>query len=170
VLATVKEEVRDLNDLAANLNNQVERIQVEDVMWCHLRIMTLEKPNNPANKSLWQLVNQLSCRIEDQEDLIKGLQAGLVGAKDRVGVLEMSSSMIRSRVLVLEEVMEIDPPVTDLSGEDSTNSEYVDVDDGGAMLVDDSEDKRDQENVIPIQFLLLFFISTPLVRRLSFGS
>ena len=45
--------------------------------------------------------------------------------------------------------MEIDPPVTDLSGDDnSTDSEYADVDDGGAMLVDDSED--DQENVAPI--------------------
>ena len=59
--------------------------------------------------------------------------------------------MIRSRVLVLEEAMEIDPPVTDLSGEDdSTDLEYADVDDGGAMLVDDSEDERDQENVVPI--------------------
>jgi hypothetical protein len=59
--------------------------------------------------------------------------------------------MIRSRVSVLEEAMEIDPPVTDLSGDDnSTDSEYADVDDGGAMLVDDSEDERDQENVVPI--------------------
>ena len=47
--------------------------------------------------------------------------------------------------------MEIDPPVTDLSGEeDSMDSEYADVDDGGAMLVDDSEEERDQENVVPI--------------------
>jgi hypothetical protein len=89
-------------------------------------------------------------RVEDQDDLIKGLQAGLIGAKDRVRVLEMLSLMICLRVLVLEEAMEIEPPVTDLSGEDLTNSEYADVDDGGAMLVDDSEDERDQENVIPI--------------------
>ena len=47
--------------------------------------------------------------------------------------------MIRSRVSVLEEAMEIDPPVTDLSGDDdSMDSEYADVDDGGAMLVDDT--------------------------------
>ena len=47
--------------------------------------------------------------------------------------------------------MEINPPVTDLSGDDnSTDSEYADVDDGGAMLVDDSEEERDQENVVPI--------------------
>jgi hypothetical protein len=70
--------------------------------------------------------------------------------KDRIRVLEMSSSMIRSRVLTLEEAMEIDSPVTDLSGEDSMDSEYADVNDGGAMLVDDSEDERDQEIVVPI--------------------
>ena len=47
--------------------------------------------------------------------------------------------------------MEIDPPVTDLSGDDdSTDSEYADVDDGGAMLVDDSEEERDQENIVPV--------------------
>ena len=34
MLVTVKEEVWDLNDLVANINNQVERIQVEDVLWC----------------------------------------------------------------------------------------------------------------------------------------
>ena len=110
----------------------------------------MEKPNNPANKSLWQLVNQLSRWIKDQDDLIKDLQAGLVGAKYRVSNLEMSSSMIRSRVMVLEEAMEIDSPVMDLSGNDSTNSEYANVDDGGAMLVDDSENERDQENIVPI--------------------
>ena len=144
-------EVRDLNDLCANLNNQVERIQVEDISWCQSRISALEKPNNPANKSLWQLVNCLSRQIEDQEDLIKDLQSGLVGAKERVSVLEMSLAMIQSRVTVLEEVIEINPPVMDLLGEDdSTDSEYVDVNDGGAMLVDNSEDERDQENVVPI--------------------
>ena len=59
--------------------------------------------------------------------------------------------MIHLRVVVLEEAMEIDPPVMDLSGEDdSTDSEYADVDDGGAMLVDDLEDERDQENIVPI--------------------
>ena len=47
--------------------------------------------------------------------------------------------------------MEIDPPVTDLSGkDDSTDSEYADVDDSGAMLVDDSEDEGNQENIVPI--------------------
>ena len=47
--------------------------------------------------------------------------------------------------------MEIDPLVMDLSGDDNlTDSEYADVDDGGAMLVDDSEEERDQENVVPI--------------------
>ena len=89
--------------------------------------------------------------MEDQADLIKDLSSGLVGAKERVSVLEMSSTMIRLRVTVLEEAMEIDPPVTDLSGDDdSTDLEYADVDDGGAMLVDDSEDERDQENIVPI--------------------
>ena len=34
MIGEVKEEVRDLNDLAANINNQVERIQVEDISWC----------------------------------------------------------------------------------------------------------------------------------------
>ena len=72
--------------------------------------------------------------MEDQADLIKDLSSGLVGVKERVSVLEMSSTMIRSRVTVLEEAMEIDPPVTDLSGDDdSTDSEYADVDDGGAI-------------------------------------
>jgi hypothetical protein len=48
----------------------------------------------------------------------------------------------------LEEVMEVDPPVTDLSGEDdSTDSEYTDVDDGGAMMLEDLEDER--ENMAP---------------------
>ena len=151
MIREVKEEVRDLSDLCRNINNHVERIQVEDILWCQSRISALEKPNNPANKSLWQLVNRLSRRIEDQEDLIKDLQSGLVGVKDRVSVLEMLSVMIHLRVTVLEEVMEIDPPVTDLSGDDdSTNSEYADVDDRGAMLVDDLEDERDQENVVPI--------------------
>ena len=111
----------------------------------------LEKPNNPANKSLWQLINRLSRQIKDQDDLIKDLQSGLVRVKGRVSVLKMLSAMICSRVTILEEAMEIDPPVTDLSGEDnSTNSEYADVNDRGAMLVDDLGEERDQENVVPI--------------------
>ena len=151
MIGDLKEEVRDLSDLCGNLNNQVETMQVEGIDWCRSRISVLEKPNNPANRSLWQLVNVLSRRVEDQADLIKDLSSGLVVAKERVSVLEMSSTMIRSRVTVLEEAMEIDPPVMDLSGDDdSTDSEYADVDDGGAMLVDDSEDERDQENIVPI--------------------
>ena len=154
MIALVKEDIQELQMSVANVHNQVELIQSDDIAWCCSRISKLEKPNNPTNKSLWQLVNRLSCQVKDQDNLIKGLQAGLVGAKDRVGVLEMLSLMIRSRVLVLEEVMEIDPPVTDLSGKDSTDLEYTDVNDGGAMLVDNSEDnsedKRDQENVVPI--------------------
>ena len=146
MIGDMKEEIRDLSDLTGNLNNQMETMQVEGIDWCRSRITALEKPNNPANKSLWQLVNALSRRIETQEDLIRDLSSGLVLAKGRVTVLEMSSAMIRSRVSVLEEAMEIDPPVTDLSeDDDSTDSEYADVDDGGAMLVDDSEEERSEE-------------------------
>jgi hypothetical protein len=94
IIMLMKEDIRDLNDSMANFNNQVERIQVEDITLCHSRTTTLEKPNNPANKSLWQLVNQLSRRIEDQADQIGALQARMIGAKERIGVLEMSSSMI----------------------------------------------------------------------------
>ena len=134
IIGEVKEDVRDLSDLCGNLNNQVEMMQAEGIDWCWSRISALEKPNNPANTSLWQLVNLLSRQVEDQADLIKDLSSGLVGAKERVSVLEMSSTMIRLRVTVLEEAMEIDPPVTDLSrDDDSTDSEYADVDDGGAI-------------------------------------
>jgi hypothetical protein len=151
MLTEVKEEVRDFSDSFGNLHNQVEMMRVEDIAWCRSRISVLEKPNNPANKSLWTLVNLLVRRVDDQADQIKDLKAGLASGGERISVLEMSSSMIRSRVLVLEEAMEIDPPITDLSGDDdSTDSEYADMDDGGAMLVDDSEDERDQENVVPI--------------------
>ena len=150
MIGEVKEDVRDLSDLCGNLNNQVETMQVEGIDWCQSRISALEKPNNPANKSLWQLVNLLSHQVEDQANLIKDLSSGLVGVKERVSVLEMLSMMIRLRVTVLEEAMEIDPPVTDLSGDDSTDSEYADVDDGGAMMVEDLEDERDQENVVLI--------------------
>jgi hypothetical protein len=147
MLASLKEDVRDLNDMVANLSNQLETVRVEDIAWCQSRIMMLEKPNNPANRSLWLVVNQLSHRVEDQQDQISALQAGMVGTKERVGILGMSSLMIWSRVLVLEEVMEIDPPVTDLSGDNSTDSEYANVDDGGAPMVEDSEDER--ENMAP---------------------
>jgi hypothetical protein len=151
MIGEVKMEVQDLSDLCGNLSNQVESMRTDDIAWCRSRISVLEKPNNPANKSLWQLVNLLVRRVDDQADLIKDLSAGLAGSTGRVSVLEMSSSMIRSRVSVLEEAMEIDPPITDLSGDDdSTDSEYADVDDGGAMLVDDSEEERDQENIVPI--------------------
>jgi hypothetical protein len=145
MLAPLKEDVWDLNDTVANLLNQLESVRVEDVAWCRSRISMLEKPNNPANKSLWLLVNQLS--RWDQQDQISALQAGMVGMKERVGVLEMSPAMIRSRVSIIEDVMEIDPPMTDLSEEDSTDSEYADVDDGGVMLVEDSEEER--ENMAP---------------------
>jgi hypothetical protein len=147
MMAPLKDDIRDLNDTVANLSNQLESVRVEDVAWCRSWISQLEKPNNPTNKSLWLLVNRLSRRIEDQQDQISALQVGMIGTKERVGVLEMLSSMIRSRVSTLEEVMEINPPVTDLSGDDSTNSEYADVDDGGAMMVEDSEDER--ENMAP---------------------
>jgi hypothetical protein len=151
MIAEVKEEVRDFSDSFGNLHNQVETMRVEDIAWCRSRISILEKPNNPANKSLWTLVNLLVCWVDDQADLIKDLASGLASGKERISVLEMSSAMIRSRVSVLEEVMEIDPSVTDLSGDDDlTDSEYADVDDGGVMLVDDLEEERDQENVVPI--------------------
>ena len=163
IIREVKEEVRDLSNLCGNINNQVERSQVEDISWCRLRISALEKPNNPANKSLWQLVNLLSHWVEDQADLIKDLSSGLVGAKERVSVLEMSSAMICSRVMVLEEAMETDPPITDLSGDDSTDSEYADMDDGGAMLVEDLEDEGIRRTLFQFQFLLPLFVWTLLV-------
>jgi hypothetical protein len=147
MMAPLKDDVQELNDTVANLSNQLESVRVEDIAWCWSRILTLEKPNNPANKSLWLLVNQLSRRVEDQQDQITALQAGMIGTKERVGVLEMSSAVIRSRVAIIEDAMEIDPPVTDLSEGDSTNPEYADVDDGGAMLVEDPEEER--ENMAP---------------------
>jgi hypothetical protein len=94
------------------MSNQIKSVCVKDIAWCRSRITTLEKPNNAANKSLWLLVNQLSCQVEDQADQINTLQAGMIGTKERVRVLEMSSVMIQLRVSVLEEVMEVDPPVT----------------------------------------------------------
>jgi hypothetical protein len=147
MLAPLKEDIRDLNDTVVNLSNQLEMVRVEDVAWCRSRILTLEKPNNPTNKSLWLLVNQMSRQLEDQQDQIAALQAGMIRTKERVGVLEMSSVMIWSRVSIIEDAMEIDPPVTDLLEGDSTNSEYAHVDDGGAMLVEDLEEER--ENLAP---------------------
>jgi hypothetical protein len=57
MIAEMKEEVRDFSDSFGNLHNQVETMRVEDISWCQSRISVLEKPNNPANKSLWTLVN-----------------------------------------------------------------------------------------------------------------
>jgi hypothetical protein len=72
----------------------------------------------------------------------------MIGVKERIGVLEMLLSMIWSQVSTLEEAMEIDPPLTDLtSKEDSTDLEYQDVDNRNVMLVGDSEDQR--ENMPP---------------------
>ena len=57
MIEDLKGEQRDLSDLVGNLNNQVETMQVEGINWFRSRISALEKPNNPANRSLWQLVN-----------------------------------------------------------------------------------------------------------------
>jgi hypothetical protein len=43
--------------------------------------------------------------------------------------------------------MEVDPPLVDLTSEGLMDSEYQNMDDGGAMLVEDSEDE--QENIPP---------------------
>jgi chromosome segregation ATPase len=63
MMAPLKDDVQDLNNTVANLSNQLESVCVEDIAWCQSRISTLEKPNNPANKSLWLLVNQLSRQV-----------------------------------------------------------------------------------------------------------
>jgi hypothetical protein len=139
----MQEEIMDFNDIVANVNNQVERIQVEDVVWCHSQITALEKLNNPANCSLWQLVNSLSTRLESQEDLISDLRTDLAGAHEKIGVLEMLLALVQGRDLLLE-VMESSPSPTDLTSEDS---EHADVNDGGAMMVEDSKDER--ENIPP---------------------
>jgi archaellum component FlaC len=73
MLAPLKEDVRDLNDMVAHLSNRLETVRVEDIVWCRSRITTLEKPNNPANRSLWLLVNQLSRRVKDQQGQIAAL-------------------------------------------------------------------------------------------------
>ena len=99
MLATIKEEVRDLSDLSANLNNQLEKIQVEDISWCHSQISKLEKPNNPANHSLWQPVNHLIYWVDLLEEEVSSLQTGALRSEGRLGVLEMSLTMIHFRVL-----------------------------------------------------------------------
>jgi hypothetical protein len=148
MIAPLKEDVRDLNNLYANLNNQIERIQVKDVSWCQSRITQLEKLNNPANKSLWQLLNHFVHWVEDLEDEVAGLKAGSIQSRNQLDVLEMLLSMIHLRVQVLEEVMEIDPLLTDLTLEEDLD--YQDMDDGGAILVEDLEKEREQENIPPL--------------------
>jgi hypothetical protein len=62
----------------------------------------------------------------------------------------MSSSMIWTQVQAVEEVMELDPPFINLMTDDLLiDAEFQDVDEGGAMMEEDSEDERDQENVPP---------------------
>ena len=34
IIGEVKEEVSNLSNLCGNINNQVERIQMEDISWC----------------------------------------------------------------------------------------------------------------------------------------
>jgi hypothetical protein len=46
----------------------------------------------------------------------------------------------------LEDAIKIEPPMTDLMSEDS---DYQDVDNGGAMLVEDLEEEMEQENISP---------------------
>jgi hypothetical protein len=87
----------------------------------------------------------LSTRLESQEDLISDLKTGLARAHEKIGVLEMLSALVRMRVVSLEDVMESSPTPTDLMSDG--DSEYTDVDDGGAMMVEDS--KEDQENMPP---------------------
>jgi hypothetical protein len=97
----------------------------------------LERPNNPANCSLWQLVNALSACLNRQEDEISDLKTGLARAHEKIGSLEMLLALVRGRVSTLEDVMEAAPTLTDLTLEDL---EYADVNDGGVMMVEDSED------------------------------
>jgi hypothetical protein len=94
MITPLKDDVWDLNNLATNLSNQVEAIQVEDILWCHSRITKLERLNNPANCFLWELLNHFVCQVEDQEDKIAGLKARLVQSQERIGILEMLSAMI----------------------------------------------------------------------------
>jgi hypothetical protein len=143
-VSRVWQEINGMNDSFANFSNQLEVVHQEDVAWCCLRISALEKPNNPANQSLWMLVNSLATRLDEQMDVISKLKAGLIESRDRVSRLEMSLVLIRGRVSTLEDVMESSLAPTDLTSEDL---EYADVDNGGAMMVEDSEDER--ENMPP---------------------
>jgi hypothetical protein len=89
-------------------------------------------------------VNTLSAHLDRQDDEISNLRTGLTRAHKKIGSLEMSSALVWGRVSTLEDVMEAVPTPTDLTSEDL---EYADVDDGGAMMVEDSKDER--ENMLP---------------------
>jgi hypothetical protein len=41
--------------------------------------------------------------VESQEDIISKLKIGLVQAREKIGVLEMSSALIRDQVSTLED-------------------------------------------------------------------
>jgi hypothetical protein len=34
VMVPLKQDVQDLNDMVANMSNQIESVQVEDIAWC----------------------------------------------------------------------------------------------------------------------------------------
>jgi hypothetical protein len=70
----------------------------------------------------------------------------LVQARERIGILEMSSTLVQDQVSTLEDMMEMALTPMDLTSDDS---DYVDVDDRGVIMVEDSEDERDQENIPP---------------------
>jgi hypothetical protein len=53
--------------------------------------------------------------------------------------------------------MEIDPPMTDLTSLDGSELEYTDVDDGGAMMVEDSEDEWEKMPPPPV----VIWVGTP---------
>jgi hypothetical protein len=95
--------------------------------------------------------------VEDQEDEIVSLKAGLLAGKGRLGVLEMLLVTIHLRVQVLEEAMETDSPSMDLTSEDS---DYQEFDDGGVMLVEDLEDEGNEEKFVPI-LVPAPWVSTP---------
>jgi hypothetical protein len=61
----------------------------------------------------------------------------------------MSLVLIHTQVLTLEDVMETAPSLMDLTSEDL---DYQDVDDRGAMMVEDSKDE--QKNIPPLFFLI----------------
>jgi hypothetical protein len=89
--------------------------------------------------------------LESQEDIISELKVGLARAHEKIEVLEMSSALVRMRVVSLEDVMESTLTPTNLTLDDS-DSDYTNVNDGGAMMVEDSEDER--ENVPPLSPIL----------------